>query len=189
MEGRVEGWKGGRLGKMEWKNGNIILICYRQSDRGYGNGRRMYETHRTKKRAETLKNGFDILRGRAASLAEMEEAAEFARDARAFSLARRLFKMIRESPEAPALSPGQRLKLIQRHAVCTYKDDDLVPDERFQDALDILKEGDLDSANPSQETLGQAGAIYKEQWRLSGQRRDLERSLSYYQRGAGVTLE
>jgi len=124
-----------------------------------------------------------------ASLAEIEQAAEFARDARAFSLARRLFKMIRESPEATALSPVQRLKLIQRHALCTYKDDDLVPDERFQDALDILKEGDLDSAKPSQETLGQAGAIYKEQWRLSGQRRDLERSLSYYRRGAEVILE
>src|SRR5262249_40883273 len=108
---------------------------------------------------------------------------------RSFSLARRLFKMAREHPEAAALSPEQKLKLIQRQALCTYKDEDLVANERFQDALDILKEGDLHSSNSSQETLGQAGAIHKGMWRLSGQRRDLERSLSYCRQGAEVNLQ
>ena len=142
-----------------------------------------------RERTEALKKGYDIVRGIAASLEEKQRAAELAKDVRAFSLARKLFELIRNSPEAATLAPGAKLKLIQRHALCTYRDDDLVADERFGDALGILNEGDLQTANPSQETLGQAGAIYKTKWRLGGQRRDLERALHYYKRGTESVLE
>ena len=147
------------------------------------------EVRRKRERTEALKKGYDIVRGIAASLEEKQRAAELAKDVRAFSLARKLFELIRNSPEAATLAPGAKLKLIQRHALCTYKDDDLVADERFGDALGILNEGDLQTANPSQETLGQAGAIYKTKWRLGGQRRDLERALHYYKRGTESVLE
>jgi predicted acylesterase/phospholipase RssA len=141
------------------------------------------------KRRQDLEKGNAILRGQAASLNETWDTAELAKDVRAFSLARKLFALARRSPEASSLTPTVRLKLLQRHALCTYKDDDLVADERFEDALVILNEGDLPSPNASQETLGQAGAIHKTKWRLSGQRRDLEHSLNYYQRGAQGELE
>ncbi|HEY3663005.1 MAG TPA: patatin-like phospholipase family protein [Chthoniobacterales bacterium] len=147
------------------------------------------EMGRERERTAALERGYQIVRGTAASVEEMATLAETAKDARAFSLARKLFQLIRESPEALALGPKPKLKFIQRHALCTYKDDDLIADKRFGDALRILEEGDLLSENPSQETLGQAGAIHKTKWRLSGQRRDLERALSYYQRGAVGALK
>jgi predicted acylesterase/phospholipase RssA/MinD-like ATPase involved in chromosome partitioning or flagellar assembly len=150
------------------------------------------DARRKKERTESLQNGYAILRGRAASLKEIQEAAKSAKDARAFTLGRRLFWLARQSPELAALPQNKKeelqLKLLQQHALCTYKDDDLPPDQRFDEALDILSAGDLRSARPSQETLGLAGAAYKGKWRLTGQRRELERSLEYYRRGADGDL-
>ena len=143
---------------------------------------------RRREREETLKLGNEIVRGRAASLKEMERIAYSAKDQRAFSLARKLLTLARQHPDAAALPPPRRLKLLQQHALCTYKDDDTVFDDRLFEALQILSAGDLKDANPSQETLGLAGSIYKQWWRYSGQRRDLEQSLSFYQRGAGGDL-
>jgi predicted acylesterase/phospholipase RssA len=143
---------------------------------------------RRREREQTLKLGNEIVRGRAASLNEMERIAYSAKDQRAFSLARKLLTLARQHPDAAALPPPRRLKLLQQHALCTYKDDDTVFDDRLSEALQILNAGDLKDSNPSQETLGLAGSIYKQWWRYSGQRRDLEQSLSFYQQGAGGDL-
>jgi TPR repeat protein len=75
------------------------------------------------------------------------------------------------------------LRLIQRQALCTYRDLDL-PASRFGDALELLERADLSAPQPSSETLGLADAICKYQWKLTGQRRDLERSIAYYRIGA-----
>ena len=146
------------------------------------------DAERKKERRENLEAGYAILRGRTAPLSEMERVAYRVKDLRAFSLARKLLALARQHPDAAALSPARRLKLLQQHALCTYKDDDMVADQRLTEAFQILNAGDLQDPTPCQETLGLAGAIYKLRWRYTGQRSDLERSLSYYQRGAAGDL-
>jgi predicted acylesterase/phospholipase RssA len=143
---------------------------------------------RRRERKETLELGYAILRGRAASLDDMERIAYRAKDMRAFSLARKLLALARQHSDAAALSRDRKLHLLQQHALCTYKDDDIVADERLTGAFQILNAGDLQDASPSQETLGLAGSIYKQWWRYTGQRRDLEHSLGFYQRGASADL-
>jgi predicted acylesterase/phospholipase RssA len=130
-----------------------------------------------------INQGYEIVRGRAAELSEMLDLAEKAKDLRSFSLARRLFGLALRHPDAAKLDRAKRLKLIQRQSLCTYKDDDVPSKERFSRAIEILQVGDLGDPNPSQESLGLAGAIYKGLWKLTGRRTDLERSLSFYQWG------
>jgi predicted acylesterase/phospholipase RssA/MinD-like ATPase involved in chromosome partitioning or flagellar assembly len=134
-----------------------------------------------------------ILRGESAALDEIQSLAETLKDLRYFGLARRLFSNARRHRDAGRLSQEKRLRLIQRHALCTYRDPDLSI-QRFEAAQNILKEGDLNEGDPndlapSQETLGLAGAIFKNRWKLTGQRDDLERSLFYYNRGWKQPLE
>jgi predicted acylesterase/phospholipase RssA/MinD-like ATPase involved in chromosome partitioning or flagellar assembly len=134
-----------------------------------------------------------ILHGESAALDEIQSLAERLKDSRYFDLARRLFSNARKHPDAGRLSQAKRLKLIQRHALCTYRDLDLST-QRFEAAQRILEEGDLNEGassdpTPSQETLGLAGAIFKNRWKLTGQRDDLERSSFYYNRGWQQPLE
>jgi predicted acylesterase/phospholipase RssA/MinD-like ATPase involved in chromosome partitioning or flagellar assembly len=139
---------------------------------------------RRRLRKETLESGYAILRGKSASLSEMEQTAYRAKDLRAFSLARKLLALVRMHPDASTLAAARKLRLLQQHALCTYKDEDLVADERLTQAFQILNQADLQAEKPSQETLGLAGSIYKLRWRYTGQRGDLEQSLFYYQSGA-----
>jgi predicted acylesterase/phospholipase RssA len=129
-----------------------------------------------------------ILRGETATLDETQDLAERLKDGRYFGYARRLFASARRHPEAPRQSEARLLKLAQRHALCTYRDADL-PETRFADALAILERGDLRRPDASSETLGLAGAVHKYQWKLSGRRRDIERSLYFYERGAALGVE
>jgi predicted acylesterase/phospholipase RssA len=140
-------------------------------------------------RQETIRKGFEIVRGRSAELGEIEGLAEKAKDLRSFSLARRLFFLARKHPSAVKLDAAKRLKLIQRESLCTYKDNDLPANQRFARAIEILSEGDFEDPKRSQETLGLAGAIYKGLWRSTGIPAHLERSLYYYQRGAEKEIE
>jgi predicted acylesterase/phospholipase RssA/MinD-like ATPase involved in chromosome partitioning or flagellar assembly len=125
-----------------------------------------------------------IIRGESASLNEMEKLAERLKEERYFTYARQLFALAQELPETKRQSEGRRLKLIQRQALCTYRDPDLPAESRFDDALALLENADLHTSRPSSETLGLAGALHKYQWKLTGRRRDLERSVSYYGAGA-----
>ena len=129
-----------------------------------------------------------ILRGEAAGLDEIQDLAERFNNSRYFGYARRLFERAREHPDARRQPEPRVLKLLQRHALCTYRDLDL-PASRFAEALAILEQGDLNRPDASSETLGLAGAICKYQWKLRGQRRDLERSLHFYERGAVPVIE
>jgi predicted acylesterase/phospholipase RssA len=129
-----------------------------------------------------------ILGGQGAALAEIGRLAEALKDSRYFGYARRLFALARHHPEAARVSPATKLLFVQRHALCTYKDPDLPFETRFTNAMSILESGDLGESQPSQETLGLAGAIHKNRWKVGGQLRDLEQSLAYYRRGweAGI---
>ena len=71
----------------------------------------------------------------------------------------------------------------QQHALCTYKDTELLADARLDRALAILNEVDSPATTTSSETLGLAGAIYKNKWSVDGQREHLDMSLGYYLRG------
>lgn len=103
-----------------------------------------------------------------------------------FDYARRLLANYRTAPEREEeyerLEVRQRLKLAQREALCTYKDPDLPAPERLDRAWEILKAADDPALSEDQETLGQAGSIFKRRWELDGQRAHLEQSLAYYAR-------
>jgi predicted acylesterase/phospholipase RssA len=138
---------------------------------------------------ETAKQGARlILRGKSETLPEIVRIAGQLKNTRDFSLARRLLALATHGGEFNRADEKTRLKLTQQHALCTYRDPELPASERYARALEILESGDLNAAVPSQETLGLAGAVFKYRWRYAGQRRDLERSFSYYDRGARQPL-
>src|SRR5262249_6100582 len=95
----------------------------------------------------------EILRGAGAGLDEIERLADRLRNGRYFGLARRLFARARVHPEFSRLAEARRLRLVQRHALCTYRDADL-PVSRFSEAISILEQGDLRRDHISNETLG-----------------------------------
>jgi len=131
---------------------------------------------------EVLTQATEILRGRAASVAEILLLANRLKRMKRFGHARQLFAKARAIPAT--LPPGiDRRFLGQQHALCTYKDTHLPADIRYDQALSILSEVDDLLRTKQQETLGLAGAIYKYKWEAFGQKVDLERSASYYTRG------
>jgi hypothetical protein len=81
-----------------------------------------------------------ILRGIDAPFEEIVSLAEKLQNGRYFGYARRLFERARQQPEARRLPAARSLKLVQRHALCTYRDLDL-PSTRFAEALEILQGG------------------------------------------------
>jgi predicted acylesterase/phospholipase RssA len=106
---------------------------------------------------------------------------EILRAQRKFGAARKLLE--RASKASAAADAATRLKIAQRHALCTYKDPDLPADEKLEDAERILNEADPLDKSTTQETLGLGGAIYKQKWELTAQERYLELSLAFYFRG------
>ncbi len=131
---------------------------------------------------ESINLAKKIIAGQDADFDEMFTLAKKLKDQRAFGYARRILQRARRTkPEAS--DPKHRLKLAQLHALVTYKDPDLPPDEKLDDAFDILREADDLQNTKDQETLGLAGAIHKRRWELDGQKQHLERSLAFYLRG------
>lgn len=100
---------------------------------------------------------------------------------KAFGYARRVLAIARQQTR---LSADLRRRIDQQYALCTYKDKDLPVAGRLDKALHILQESvlSLDSTT-DQETLGLAGAIYKRKWEADGQRKNLEASFYYYNKG------
>jgi len=121
-----------------------------------------------------------ILAGKGISATEALALVKRLKKERAFGYARKLLALVRKDPVA---DERLRTQLAQAHALCTYKDPDLPPDERFDRALKILTIDCMLATTSDQETLGQAGAIYKEKWKLEAQKQHLEQSLTYYLRG------
>lgn len=138
-----------------------------------------------------------IIAGERIDSEKLLELVKELKSERAFGLARRALEKHHSdysSMRIPAPNENLKRKLTQQLSLCTYKDPDLNPFEKFDQALVILKSLDnldLKSKNctKDQETLGQAGAIFKRKWELTNQRVYLETSLAYYMRGyeQGVT--
>jgi predicted acylesterase/phospholipase RssA len=96
-----------------------------------------------------------------------------------FGMARTLIERVRD-----VLPEGRKEWFWQQLALCTYKDEELVPNQRFRPALRILDEipkiapttRDGDSA----ETLALRGAIYKRMWEFGGQTDYLYEAVKHY---------
>src|SRR5262245_42161988 len=133
--------------------------------------------------SESVRIAEDVLRGRKMSAQEIFLLAmKLKSNEQEFGYARRLLSRAR-TELAENDDNDFRTTLRQQHALCTYKDHDLAESVRFDRAVSILAEDeDLQTAT-DQETLGIAGAIYKEKWHAFGQREDLETSKNYYSRG------
>ncbi len=75
--------------------------------------------------------------------------------------------------------------LTQQLALCTYKDEEILPSKRFADALEILETiglGNPGNVDPKTipETLALGGAVYKRMFEYSGVLDNLYSSLSLY---------
>lgn len=112
------------------------------------------------------------------------DLAERLKNCNEFGYARKLLGRIRTVDDYTGFE-AKKVKIGQRHALCTYKDTDLAVADRFERALKILDKVDEYKCDPSdrQETLGLRGAVYKRKWQIEGQRKDLLRSLAYYLEG------
>jgi predicted acylesterase/phospholipase RssA len=137
---------------------------------------------------ENVKLAKKIIAGQDASYDRMFDLAKKLKAERAFSFARRILERARSS-KTEANQAANRLKLAQQLALVTYKDPDLPPDEKLDEAFDILRSVDDPQTSTNQETLGLAGAIYKRRWELDGQKQHLERSLAFYLRGYELGVE
>jgi predicted acylesterase/phospholipase RssA len=70
---------------------------------------------------------------------------------------------------------------MQQLTLCTYKDEEIPPYKRLDQALSLLEEiGLRNPDNKNSETLSLGGAIYKRKWRNSGQLEHLHESLFFY---------
>lgn len=101
----------------------------------------------------------------------------------AFGYAREVLALAEKHP-AYGADAELTERLLQQHALCTYKDPLLPLDTRLVEArrlLDRCREGLAGSTDP--ETLGIAGAIHKRLWEVDGQRINLERAFRFYSRG------
>ena len=127
-----------------------------------------------------------ILQGQSADIKELMDLAMQLKRENQFGFARRVLIKLRKDPR---LNDDKKLlrKTIQQLSLCTRKDPDLPADERLDLSFEILKEvGDDLNSTTDQETLGLAGAIFKDKWEVDGQKSHLERSLAYYERGYDV---
>lgn len=71
--------------------------------------------------------------------------------------------------------------LIQQQALCIYKNEELPPRKRLDQALALLEEiGLRDCNNQNVKTLSLGGAVCKRKWQQFGQLEDLYESLSFY---------
>ncbi len=123
-----------------------------------------------------------ILAGQFASPKEILALVNVLQKSRQFGLARKLLEQLSRVPEV-AGDTAQRLVVGQKLALSTYKDPDLQPEVRLEQALDTLRRVDDLRATRNQETLGLAGSIHKRSWELSGRQRDLEIGCAFYIRG------
>ena len=97
--------------------------------------------------------------------------------------------VLRKATEAE-WRPVESVWATQQLALCTYKDEDLLPAERFGDALTLLESIGLtrpDRADPTRippdtipETLGLGGAVHKYKWEQTGQVEDLRQAFAFY---------
>jgi predicted acylesterase/phospholipase RssA len=100
-----------------------------------------------------------------------------------FDVARRLLMAASKTPSGDIRSPLYR-RITTELSLCTYKDEQLPPDQRFQTALSLLEGVGLrDPQCRDPEVLGQGGAVYKRMWEFEGQVEFLTMALAFYRAG------
>ena len=88
------------------------------------------------------------------------------------------FGIARKVLEAARKAHSQNPWIIQQLALCTYKDEELPPVARFEDALEFLESiGLRDQACRDSETLALGGAVYKRRFQYGGQLEDTRAGL------------
>ncbi len=118
-----------------------------------------------------------IMNGEAVKAEELRKHVKELKSVLEYGLARKILE--RASKESP-----EDVWVRQQLALCTYKDEELLPLARFSKALNILEElGLRDSDKADAETLGLGGAIYKQKWKYDGQIENLYQSLAFYRTG------
>ncbi|MFN0148623.1 MAG: patatin-like phospholipase family protein [Dehalococcoidia bacterium] len=98
--------------------------------------------------------------------------------------------LLAKALENPSLTAEERVPLRQERAQCLYKDPDLAPEFALSEALKALTGPDAPALEDEtdKETLGIAGAIYKRWWEVDGERSNLERACSFYEKGYAQEL-
>ena len=91
-------------------------------------------------------------------------------------------KLLQYAQQRPVLEDHSDW-IAQQLALCTYKDQDLHVEIKFDLAMSILQKFVDLAGTQDPETLGVAGAIHKYKWDALGQKQDLETALAYYRRG------
>jgi predicted acylesterase/phospholipase RssA len=102
------------------------------------------------------------------------------------------WKMLRTLAKSPSWQPAERVWIIQQLALCTYKDEELQPAIRYEEAIKLLKSIGLCNADTASraeippstlpETLALGGAVYKRKWEYDGQVEHLYQALIFYRR-------
>lgn len=114
-------------------------------------------------------------------LAELKDLVEFLKAFFEFKRARTLLDKARVQG---VTDPDLVRWIGQQLALCTYKDEELPPEKRFHEALEILDGLNLrESSCNIPETLGLGGAVYKRRWDYSGQIEHLRTALYFYRKG------
>lgn len=91
------------------------------------------------------------------------------------------FGIARKVLEAARSERSQEPWIVQQLALCTYKDEELPPLSRFEDALELLESiGLRDQDCNDSETLALGGAVYKRRFQYRGQLEDIYESLAFY---------
>lgn len=125
----------------------------------------------------------EILRGAKRSPGEMLKLAKLLDRLDEFAVARKVLDKAREHGDF-GKEQEERIRIIQKRALYTYKDVNQPLGTRLTDALEFLeKEASLQTTT-DQETLGLAGAIYKRKWELDRNLGHLQQSLDYYRKGS-----
>ncbi len=133
-------------------------------------------------RAAAINEARDILKGTERTPGELLNLAKLLEKQDEFNVGRRLLDRAREHDDF-GKDKDERIKIIQKRALYTYKDVTQPLGKRLDEALEFLeKHGDL-AGTTDQETLGLTGAIYKRKWELDKQESHLRRSRFYYTKG------
>lgn len=139
---------------------------------------------------DLLKRSNDIRRGAKFESGDAFKIAKRLANARYLDHACRLAQRIATLDQLPA---NKAIELRQKWALWTSQNPDAPDDSKHDDALEILEKklppGARLSETDDPETLGIAGGICKRKWLTDGQRRTLEQSLRYYERGAKQGVE
>lgn len=130
--------------------------------------------------SKVVRQALRVLGGEQQTPGDALKLAKQLKEENRFNLARRILGRARSQVIA---DDALKLKLVQQHALCTYKDQDILRQLALEQAFEILNNGTALETTDVKETLGIAGAICKRRFEMDNRKGDLDLSLHYYRRG------